>query len=291
MKYIIIFIFIQLNIQIAFSKVDTLQVNHNGNSYFNISDSINKRVIFFLHGGVNNPYFKENEDVSLNFLLEDNVEFINALNKNNFDIIIPITNDSLNWLYNTEYCFKEFQNYINSLNKNYKEIWISGFSDGGTGSFKLFYNNPYFFNGLVVFNGYPYHKNFASNLDYSAVTNKKIVFFCTKQDKQIQYEFSLSAYSMQKTFNPNTFFYLTDGEHSFGAYKKNDFELLFRMLMKVNNKEKKSFHALILDDRLIEFYDFRKSVVRKYGFGDEYYKQNIKQKTELKKLGHNLYSK
>ena len=57
--------------------------------------------------------------------------------------------------------------------------------------------------------------------------------------------------------------------------------------MEVDNNEKESLHALILDDRIIEFYDFRKSVVRKYGFGEEHLKENQKQKKELKTSGNN----
>jgi len=280
MKQILIFIIFQLSLQIGHSQVGTLKVTYRNNNYFNISDSSNKKLLIYLHGGITNPYFKKSEDISLEYLLEGNVEFINKVTENRFDIIAPITNDSLNWLDNTEFCFKEFQNYINSLNKNYEEIWISGFSDGGTGSFKIFYNNPQYFNGLIVFNGYPYHKNFAKRVDYSEVTNKKVVFFSTKKDKQIPYEFLLAEYSKQKKFNPNTFFYLTDGEHSFNTYKAKDFELLFRILLEVNNTETKSLHGLIISDELIEFYNFRKSIVRKYGFGKEYYIENKKQKKQ-----------
>lgn len=280
MKQILIFLILQLSCQISLSQVDTLKVIYNNSNYFNISDSSNKKLLIFLHGGIKNPYFKENKNISLEYLLEDNVEFIKKVAENKFDIIIPITNDSLDWLDNFQFCFEELKNYINSTNKNYEEIWISGFSDGGTGSFKIFYNNPKYFKGLIVFNGYPYHKNFAKSIDYSKITNKKIVLFSTKKDKRIPYEFLLTEYSKQKEYNPNTFFYVRDGTHSFKSYTEKDFELLFEILLDVNNKENKPLQGLIINDKLIEFYSFRKSIVRKYGFGKEYYKENKKQKRQ-----------
>jgi len=57
----------------------------------------------------------------------------------------------------------------------------------------------------------------------------------------------------------------------------------YRIIEEVNNKEKKSLHGLILNDRLIEFYKFRKSIVKKYNFGSEYFLENKKQKKQYKK--------
>ena len=278
MKQILIFIIFQLSFQIGFSQADTLMVSYENNNYFNISNSNNKKLLIYLHGGIRNPYFKKNENISLKYLLEDNLDFINKAEENRFDVIVPITNDNLDWLDKTEFCFEKFKNYINSLNKNYEEIWISGFSDGGTGSYKIFYNNPQYLNGLIVFNGYPYHKNFAKRVNYSKVTSQKVVFFSTKKDKQIPYEFLLTEYSKQKKYNPNTFFYVTEGNHSFTAYKAKDFDLLFKILLEVNNEENKPLHGLLMNDKIIEFYKFRKLIVRKYGFGKESYKENKKQK-------------
>ena len=106
MKQILTFIIFQLSFQIGLSQMDTLRVTFNNNNYFNISDSTNKKLIIYLHGGITNPHFKENENISLEYLLEDNVEFINKVSENRFDIILPITNDSLNWLDKTDFCFK-----------------------------------------------------------------------------------------------------------------------------------------------------------------------------------------
>ena len=227
-----------------------------------------------------------NKNISLEYLLEDNTNFISIASESKFDVLFPITNTKLNWNTNNDFCFNEFQSYIQTYENDYAEIWISGFSDGGTGSFKMFYTHDEYFKGLISFNGYPQHNNFTNKVKYDEMTDKKIVFFGTKNDKQIQYEWSLAEYSKQKKFNPNTFIYVADGKHSFNSYKEDDFELLFKILLEVNNKDKESLHGLILDDKLIEFYDFRKSIVRKYGFGEEIYKENKQQKRRIKTLGN-----
>src|SRR5690606_23644255 len=100
----------------------------------------------------------------------------------------------------------------------------------GTGSFKIFYNNPEYFNGLVVFNGYPQHANFYKNADYSSVNHQKVVFFGTFKDKRIPYEFMLTEYCKQKSENADTYFYLANGNHSFNSYKKQDLNELFGIL-------------------------------------------------------------
>lgn len=280
MKSFLTFMVVHFSLIVGYAQVKTEKLSHNENTYYNITGEGHTKLLIFLHGGVRNPIFKENKNIPLDYLLEDNSEWINTALVNGFDIIAPVTNGSLNWLERPEFCFDAFKNYIDHLDKGYEEVWISGFSDGGTGSFKVFYNQADFFEGLIVFNGYPHHKNYAEELDYCKVNNKKIVFFGTEDDKQIQYEFLLTEYAKQKAYNPNTFFYLTEGGHSFKAYQKKDFELLFRMLFEINNKETIPLHGLVIDDQLIELYEFRKSIVRKYGFGEAYYLENKRQRSQ-----------
>src|SRR5690606_15434799 len=144
----------------------------------------------------------------------------------NFDLIIPITNDSLNWLNHPQESFIILKEYIKSLGKKYDEIYISGFSDGGTGSYKIFYKNPEHFDGLIIFNGYPQHSNHFKNVNYTSIENKKVIFMSTLKDKIIPYEFLLSEYCAQKKENADTYFYLAKGGHSFRNYGEQDLKEL-----------------------------------------------------------------
>ena len=93
---------------ISFSqKADTSVINYNGNHFYHITSVNNSRILVFLHGGVRSSEFNDPSKINdLDFLMEGNKTFtVSALN-NGFDLLIPITNDSLNWLTNHQYCFK-----------------------------------------------------------------------------------------------------------------------------------------------------------------------------------------
>lgn len=260
--------------------------NFNGNSFYKISDSLNEKTLIFLHGGVENPIFDQTANkISLNYIVENNKDFLTQASEHGFNIIIPITNDSMNWLENPQKTFIELKKIITHANFGAQKVYISGFSDGATGSFKMFYQNSDYFEGLIVFNGYPQHKNFYKTVDYKKVENKKVVFFSTDKDKVIPYEFLLTEYCSQKISNPNTFIYLSSGGHSFARYTKSDFEKLFDILTGQNeNKEKEPIQGFIKNDSLVKLYPFRKKIVRKYGFGKEVYEENRRQQKKYRKL-------
>ncbi len=97
----------------AVIDTDTLLNIYNNHRFYNISDSSNNKLILFLHGGLNNPYFKQPYDqITLNNLIENNKDFITQASDNNFDLVIPITNDSLNWLDQPQESFKVIKDLI-----------------------------------------------------------------------------------------------------------------------------------------------------------------------------------
>jgi predicted esterase len=255
----------------------------DGNSYYSLSDASNKRLLVFLHGGVNNPYFNQAPDkITVNYLLEGNLSFINQAQLRGFDMVLPITNSAFNWLEKPQESFVILESIIENSGVEYDEIYISGFSDGGTGSYKIFYLHPNFFNGLVMFNGYPQHANFYQSVNYESVKHRKVLFFGTYDDKIIPYEFLLTEYCGQKKTNPNTFIYLTNGAHGFANYGENDLTEVFKILTGENeNTKKETLQGFIENDQLIEFYPFRKKVLRKYNFGKSTYLENIKQRDSL----------
>lgn len=257
---------------------DTSYINFEGHQFYHIRNKTNSKVLIFLHGGVSNPKFSAATKVDLKFIFEDNDTYINTAQKMGFDLLIPITNDSLNWLTNHQFCFEVISRYLENSN-SYNSRVITGFSDGGTGSFKLFYDNPKYFDGLVVFNGYPQHQNFYLTVDYEKVKDKKIIFFSTFKDKVIPYEFLMTEYYKQKSSNPNTYLYIKKGSHSFSAYTQKEIDLCFEVLnSKTTNIKTAPIHAFIKEDQVIEFYCFRKKIYSKFGYGKEDYLLNKKQR-------------
>lgn len=269
----------------ALAQSTTSLVSLQGNQFYLTTSDQNKDLIVFLHGGVKNPQFQQKrDDIPLNFLIEENQTFLNQCLVNGFDLIAPITNKNLNWLEKPQQTYESLIAFIDSLPKTYQQIYLTGFSDGGTGSFKIFYQNPEAFNGVVVFNGYPQHANFHQTVDHSQVTSKKVVFMGTNKDQTIPYEFLMTAYCDQKKHNSDTYLYLTDGIHSFSSYQQNDFNELFELLTnKANNQKQEMIHGFVKNDELIAFYPYRKKIVKKYGFGKEVYEANKKQLAKYKK--------
>lgn len=284
MKIILILFSIFLTIKGYSQKVDTLLVNFQNHKFYFVEAKGDSNLIIFLHGGVNNPEFnKLVETPSLDFLLEENMFFIQSCIINGYNILIPVKDDSLNWLTNHNYCIEIFDSLLVQKKISKSTLLISGFSDGGTASYKIFYDNSSKFDGLIMFNGYPQHSNFNQKIIYNEVTNKKIIFASTKEDKVIPYEFLLAEYANQKIFNPCTYLYLTEGKHSFNMYLKSDFNTLFDIINEQNvNTKTEPIHGFTKNDILTEFYPFRKRILRKYNFGKELYKSNRLQKRQLK---------
>lgn len=249
--------------------------NHN---FYSIQSESSNKLLIFLHGGVNNPAFETNLSTpTLNFLLEDNKSFIDSAMYHGFDILLPVKDDSLHWLNNYPYCHDVFSDYINS-NGQYSEVYISGFSDGGTGSYRIFYDHPDDYAGLIVFNGYPQHQNHHLNVNYAEVTDRKVLLFSTFNDDVILYEFLLTEYCKQKLTNPDTYLYITKGGHTFSDYDRQAIHQVFDMLSKKpDNSETKPIHGYVRGDTLIEFYPLRKKIYRKFGYGKETLEENRRQ--------------
>ena len=254
-----------------------------GSHFYESIDSENSKLLIFLHGGVANPYFKQPaQNIEVDFLLEDNNAFVHLAHQNSFDLIVPITNQNLDWLNEPEKTFNWIREYVKSNPKPYTEIYISGFSDGGTGSFKIFYNHPNFFDGLVVFNGYPQHRNFHKTVDYEDVVDKKLVLVSTFKDKVIPYEFLMTEYVLQKSTNAQTYLYVTEGDHDFKSYTLVDLHKVFDVLTGVNRcGQKQALHGFLVNDTLQEVYPYRKKIVRQFNHGKTVYEEN---KSQLKRF-------
>lgn len=260
------------------------QIEFNNHKFYFATNQSSEKLLIFLHGGVNNPAFSANLPTpTLHFLLEGNESFIDSAAVHGFDVLLPVKDDSLNWLTNYSYCHGVFADFINSKG-HYAEVYISGFSDGGTGSYRIFYNNPGDYAGLVVFNGYPQHQNHNLDVNYAEVTDRKVLFITTFDDDVIPYDFLLTEYCKQKRTNPDTYLYITKGSHTFSDYKSPAIHQVFDMLTQTpDNSETKPLHGYIRGDTLVEFYHFRKKIYRKYGYGAETLEENRRQEKLLLK--------
>jgi predicted peptidase len=125
----------------------------------------NDNLVIFLHGSVSQFKKKKNSDVvPLENLIEQNSTFISTFTDFGLNIVFPIAFNQHNWLEESgdEYLDKVIEKYA----KKHKNIYICGFSDGGTGAYRYFHKFHDKLSGLVMFNGFPQYENQHLQTDY-----------------------------------------------------------------------------------------------------------------------------
>ncbi|MBN9483761.1 MAG: hypothetical protein BGO70_09165 [Bacteroidetes bacterium 43-93] len=276
---------------------DTITVDKTQLLYHRINSiqAIKSGLVIYMHGGVSQ--FKGKQEL-INLtpeeLVEGNAQFLTTLNENGYDLILPIAYNEYNWLENggEQFISKLLDKYASQYNK----VYISGFSDGGTGAFRFFNNHPEKFDGTIIFNGYPQLNNYYRKVDHFKVIGKNIVYASTISDKVIPYEFLLTEFRRQQMVNEHTYFMLREGNHEFGAYKKQDFELCLQLLKKENRNtstDGKMFiyppvDGLVIDGILKEIYPFKKKIGKTYNMSElEYAREDIDTDTYAKLLSGN----
>ena len=255
--------------------------------YFKISaDADGNKLIIFLHGSV--KYFLNTNisEVRLNELLEGNKDFCTTFS--DYDIIVPFVNRNFNWLDSN--CVGMIEEQILTGNR-YDTVILAGFSDGGTGVYKMFYKRPELFDGLAIFNGYPQHRWASKAVDYAKVNGKVVLFFSSNRDKVIPYEFLLAEYRKQAIYNANTIFKLTEGGHQFAVYGTKDFNLINTSINQSSSTDREALYApidgLMIGDTLLEVYEFRNRIGKNYGFNSIYLGQGFT-KMECRRLNRKL---
>ncbi|MFT7230242.1 MAG: hypothetical protein ACI9GO_000706 [Bacteroidia bacterium] len=238
--------------------------------YFKVENE-NPRIMVFLHGSV--AYYAQNQqdqEITISQLLEGNEDFLEAFM--DYTIIIPIAHEGFNWLKDSA-VLKLFKG-IPELESRKINV-ICGFSDGGTGAYRMFYEETDKIESLIVFNGYPQHNNYNKKVDYSIGRGNRGVIFCsTYKDKIVPYEFLLLEYKKIRSTQPFTYMYITEGRHVFSAYDLADFkavkELKSASLKMVRQKTSYLLDGLIANDSIYQAYYFRRRIGKKYGVKKEF---------------------
>ncbi len=263
-------------------ELRTVQINKQTLYYYFSPSTMPKNgLLIFLHGAVSQyKNSKENKPVNIETLLENNENFITSFNQAGYDLILPISYNEFNWLAGPGMQYIDTLIKINNI--NHSKIYLTGFSDGGTGAYQIFYSNPDRYEGVIIFNGYPQYNNFYKKVDYQKAVGKKVIFCSQRSDKVIPYEFLITEYRRQKMLNRETYFLLLDGHHKFNEYSKNNFEYCITLLDTITQQTMPSegkiwiyapLDALQIDSNVISFYPFRKTTVKKYGMNSLEYKR------------------
>lgn len=257
---------------------DTITVDgHSLLYHITTSDKADKKgVIIYMHGGVSQfKGLQTPKSISLDNMFEGNTVFLPTVLATGYDVITPIAYNEYNWL--EEGGVKFITELVNKHAANYQEVIISGFSDGGTGAFRIFYQHPELFAGLWMFNGYPQHKNYYKTVDHYKGMGKHIIFYATESDKVIPYEFPLLEYRRQKILNEHTYFYLRAGSHSFKEYTQEDIEQGINILsLKTETassgdeiKVYPPIDGFVLNGVIKELYPFKSKIGKRYSVAEQ----------------------
>jgi hypothetical protein len=290
--YFLFFIFFNFFVAKA-SEIRNIEIDKTTLYYhFCKSSKQSDKLLIFLHGSISTFQGQvESKPKDLNTLLEFNKDFIATFGENGYDIIIPVAYNEYNWLDMKGDLF--IDSLFKAYKQNYSNIYLSGFSDGATGSFKYFHNNPSRFHGLVLFNGYPQHNNYYKGVDHKKIIDHKILFLSQKHDKVVPYEFLLIEYRRQKITNSETYFMLFEGDHDFSTYNRLNFEKCINILetsinIPISNHDSiwifPPVDGLIIKNELLETYQFRNSIARKFGMDKSEYKSNLTNTQKLVEL-------
>lgn len=280
------------SISILASTLDSIKVDNTYLFYYKItSGQNNSKLLIYLHGGVSQ--FKEKDSpvqVPPLELLEGNTEFLPVVKEEGYDVIIPIAYNQYNWLED------DGERFVDQLRATYADkytqVYISGFSDGGTGAFRFFYNAPGKYNGVIVFNGYPQLQNYYKKADHLKAIGKNIIYCSTESDKVIPYEFLLVEFRRQQMVNENTYFLLREGGHAFTSYHQEDFKLCFQLLGKSNMQTTTSagiiqvyppVDGFIVDGEVKAIYPFRKKTGKNYSMSSQEYQRDDYNYKDFKK--------
>lgn len=287
MRYILLFALV-LCLQNSFATtIDTLTINNTQLIYhYKKAELPTNKLIIHMHGGVSQFKGKTAPVTTTTLsLVEGNEAFLNSAIAMQYDIILPVAYNEYNWL---EPGGEQFIDAILKKHKGqYQKIFLSGFSDGATGAFRFFYNHPEKYNGALIFNGYPQLKNYHKGIDHSSITDKNLVYLSTDKDKIIPYEFLLIEFRRQMILNEHTYFILRAGGHSFTAYNREDILLCLELLDKEQSADQEvypPFDGLIIDNKLVELYPFRKKNGKAYNMNKEEYARTDYDFKHYKKL-------
>ncbi|MFV0539716.1 MAG: alpha/beta hydrolase-fold protein [Aestuariibaculum sp.] len=139
-------------------------------------------LLFFLHGAVKDNKLANYQTSELN-LGEWNRYYTKYANKNDVILVFPRGNKQYNWMYPDDgfFMLPEMLKLIKkAININDNKVFISGHSNGATGSFSYVMKHPSPFAGFYGFNTYP--KVFTGGTFVENIKNRSFLSFTTDKD-------------------------------------------------------------------------------------------------------------
>jgi len=171
----------QQNYSIAFKINDTTSTSYFVHLPKSYTPSKKYTVLFYLHGAVRGNALSVFE-TKLN-LMYDNRRYTKRADANNVILVFPKGNKDFNWMLKDDGFFmvpEIVKQLKKALNIDDNKVFISGHSNGATGSFSYLMKQPTAFAGFYGFNTYP--KVFTGGAFIKNVLSRSFINFSTDQD-------------------------------------------------------------------------------------------------------------
>lgn len=169
------------NYSISFCINDTLKTSYFVHLPENYNPQKKYPVLLFLHGAVRHTSFSD-------FQTKSNLKYWNRFytkyaDKNNVILIFPSANKEYNWMTSNKGFFMVptiVRQIKKAINIDDNKIFISGHSNGATGSFSYLMKDPSLFAGFYGFNTHP--RVFTGGTFIENMKNRSFINFSTDQD-------------------------------------------------------------------------------------------------------------
>lgn len=170
------------NYSIIFNINDTVRTSYFIHLPKNYSPEKKYPLMFFLHGAVRSSQFIDFQISSWN-LGGWNKYYTKYADLNDVILVFPKASKKYNWMLSDDgfFMIPEILKQIKTtINVDDDKVFISGHSNGGTGSFSYLMKQPTTFAGFYGFNTYP--KVFTGGTFIENIKNRSFINFSTDED-------------------------------------------------------------------------------------------------------------
>ncbi len=140
-------------------------------------------LIVYLHGGVSRKDLLTNEEAKEYF---NEIEYTKLADREGYIVLYPLGQKDATWWdeLGIENVFSQINETKRNYNINNNKVFLTGFSDGGSGSFSIAMTLPNKFAGFIPLNGHPAVGHGAGNIDtyLSNLYNRKLFVINTDID-------------------------------------------------------------------------------------------------------------
>ncbi len=203
----------------------------------NQSNQAARPLLVYLHGAISSPTLKENP---LEYAQKS--QLIALADEGNFYILFPFGQKGATWFdaVGTDMLMSEIKTTLEKFNINKDKVFLSGFSDGGSGVFYLSMTKPMPFAGFIAMNGSLKVAEQLGELDIfpGNTNNKPFYIINTKGDFLYPLNQITPTIEYLERFNQNISFKTPEGNHEMN-YLKDEQTHLIAFINKHSNANNK----------------------------------------------------